>query len=155
MQRKKQAWLCTRASAARKIFALLSPRLRRKRPTRRHRAQINMTSIIAITPRDAAAQAEKYSTPVIPADAKRKLRSRGEWRIISRFRAGAASVPTCSSRALGAPLATMVRPRLGAYYRDLVHALYDGGASRYVFCVNVDAVIAPPDAAASVRSAPA
>jgi hypothetical protein len=49
----------------------------------------------------------------------------------------------------------MVRPRLGAYYRDLVHALYDGGASRYVFCVNVDAVIAPPDAAASVRSAPA
>ena len=29
-----------------------------------------------------------------------------------------------------------------AYYRELVQALYDAGASRYVFCVNVDAVIA-------------
>ena len=29
-----------------------------------------------------------------------------------------------------------------AYYRELVQALYDVGASRYVFCVNVDAVIA-------------
>jgi succinyl-CoA synthetase alpha subunit len=29
-----------------------------------------------------------------------------------------------------------------AYYRELVKALYDAGASRYVFCVNVDAVIA-------------
>jgi hypothetical protein len=29
-----------------------------------------------------------------------------------------------------------------AFYRELVHALYDTGASRYVFCVNVDAVIA-------------
>jgi succinyl-CoA synthetase alpha subunit len=29
-----------------------------------------------------------------------------------------------------------------AYYRELVQALYDTGASRYVFCVNVDAVIA-------------
>jgi succinyl-CoA synthetase alpha subunit len=29
-----------------------------------------------------------------------------------------------------------------AFYRDLVQALYDAGASPYVFCVNVDAVIA-------------
>ncbi len=29
-----------------------------------------------------------------------------------------------------------------AFYRELVQALYDTGASRYVFCVNVDAVIA-------------
>jgi len=29
-----------------------------------------------------------------------------------------------------------------AFYRELVHALYDVGASRYVFCVNIDAVIA-------------
>ena len=29
-----------------------------------------------------------------------------------------------------------------AYYRELVQALYETGASRYVFCVNVDAVIA-------------
>jgi succinyl-CoA synthetase alpha subunit len=29
-----------------------------------------------------------------------------------------------------------------AFYRELVQALYDSGASRYVFCVNVDAVIA-------------
>ncbi|MEM6694875.1 MAG: CoA-binding protein [Pseudomonadota bacterium] len=29
-----------------------------------------------------------------------------------------------------------------AFYRELVEALYDVGASRYVFCVNVDAVIA-------------
>jgi hypothetical protein len=29
-----------------------------------------------------------------------------------------------------------------AYYRELVQALYDTGASPYVFCVNVDAVIA-------------
>ena len=29
-----------------------------------------------------------------------------------------------------------------SYYRELVQALYDAGASRYVFCVNVDAVIA-------------
>src|SRR4030095_2345534 len=29
-----------------------------------------------------------------------------------------------------------------AYYRELVQALYDTGASRTVFCVNVDAVIA-------------
>lgn len=29
-----------------------------------------------------------------------------------------------------------------AYYRELVQALYDTGASRYVFCVNVDALIA-------------
>jgi ISXO2-like transposase domain len=29
-----------------------------------------------------------------------------------------------------------------ASYRELVQALYDTGASRYVFCVNVDAVIA-------------
>jgi succinyl-CoA synthetase alpha subunit len=29
-----------------------------------------------------------------------------------------------------------------AYYRELVQALYDAGASPYVFCVNVDAVIA-------------
>jgi hypothetical protein len=29
-----------------------------------------------------------------------------------------------------------------AYYRELVQALYDAGATRYVFCVNVDAVIA-------------
>ena len=29
-----------------------------------------------------------------------------------------------------------------AYYRELVQALYDTGASRYVFCVNIDAVIA-------------
>ncbi|MGA7324300.1 MAG: CoA-binding protein [Rhodomicrobium sp.] len=29
-----------------------------------------------------------------------------------------------------------------AYYRELVRALYETGASRYVFCVNVDAVIA-------------
>ena len=29
-----------------------------------------------------------------------------------------------------------------AYYRELVQALYATGASRYVFCVNVDAVIA-------------
>jgi succinyl-CoA synthetase alpha subunit len=29
-----------------------------------------------------------------------------------------------------------------AFYRELVRALYDTGASRYVFCVNVDAVIA-------------
>lgn len=29
-----------------------------------------------------------------------------------------------------------------AYYRELVQALYDTGASRYVFCVNVDGVIA-------------
>jgi succinyl-CoA synthetase alpha subunit len=29
-----------------------------------------------------------------------------------------------------------------AYYRELVQALYEAGASRYVFCVNVDAVIA-------------
>ena len=29
-----------------------------------------------------------------------------------------------------------------AYYRELVQALYDVGASRYVFCVNIDAVIA-------------
>ncbi|QTF94074.1 hypothetical protein [Halomonas sp. BM-2019] len=29
-----------------------------------------------------------------------------------------------------------------AFYRELVQALYDVGASRYVFCVNVDAVIA-------------
>jgi succinyl-CoA synthetase alpha subunit len=29
-----------------------------------------------------------------------------------------------------------------AFYRELVQALYDAGASRYVFCVNVDAVIA-------------
>ena len=29
-----------------------------------------------------------------------------------------------------------------AYYRELVQALYDCGASKYVFCVNVDAVIA-------------
>ena len=29
-----------------------------------------------------------------------------------------------------------------AYYRELVQALYDTGATRYVFCVNVDAVIA-------------
>jgi len=29
-----------------------------------------------------------------------------------------------------------------AYYRELVQALYDTGVSRYVFCVNVDAVIA-------------
>jgi citrate synthase len=28
------------------------------------------------------------------------------------------------------------------FYRELVQALYDVGASRYVFCVNVDAVIA-------------
>lgn len=28
------------------------------------------------------------------------------------------------------------------FYRELVQALYDAGASRYVFCVNVDAVIA-------------
>ena len=28
------------------------------------------------------------------------------------------------------------------YYRELVQALYDVGASRYVFCVNVDAIIA-------------
>ncbi|MCG8559217.1 MAG: CoA-binding protein, partial [Hyphomicrobiales bacterium] len=29
-----------------------------------------------------------------------------------------------------------------AFYGELVQALYDVGASRYVFCVNVDAVIA-------------
>jgi len=29
-----------------------------------------------------------------------------------------------------------------AFYRELVQALYDTGASRYVFCVNVDAIIA-------------
>jgi hypothetical protein len=29
-----------------------------------------------------------------------------------------------------------------SYYRELVQALYDTGASRYVFCVNVDAAIA-------------
>ncbi len=29
-----------------------------------------------------------------------------------------------------------------AYYRELVQALYDVGASPYVFCVNIDAVIA-------------
>jgi succinyl-CoA synthetase alpha subunit len=29
-----------------------------------------------------------------------------------------------------------------AFYRKLVQALYDAGASRYVFCVNIDAVIA-------------
>jgi hypothetical protein len=29
-----------------------------------------------------------------------------------------------------------------AYYRELVQALYETGATRYVFCVNVDAVIA-------------
>ena len=29
-----------------------------------------------------------------------------------------------------------------AYYRELVQALYEAGASRYVFCVNVDAIIA-------------
>jgi succinyl-CoA synthetase alpha subunit len=29
-----------------------------------------------------------------------------------------------------------------AFYRELVQALYDAGASRYIFCVNVDAVIA-------------
>jgi succinyl-CoA synthetase alpha subunit len=29
-----------------------------------------------------------------------------------------------------------------AYYRELVQALYETGASRYVFCVNVDAIIA-------------
>ena len=29
-----------------------------------------------------------------------------------------------------------------SFYRELVQALYDAGASRYVFCVNVDAVIA-------------
>lgn len=29
-----------------------------------------------------------------------------------------------------------------AFYRELVQALFDAGASRYVFCVNVDAVIA-------------
>jgi succinyl-CoA synthetase alpha subunit len=29
-----------------------------------------------------------------------------------------------------------------AFYRELVQALYDVGASRYVFCVNVDAIIA-------------
>lgn len=29
-----------------------------------------------------------------------------------------------------------------AYYRELVQALYDTGATRYVFCVNVDAIIA-------------
>jgi GTP1/Obg family GTP-binding protein len=29
-----------------------------------------------------------------------------------------------------------------AFYRELVQALYDTGATRYVFCVNVDAVIA-------------
>ena len=29
-----------------------------------------------------------------------------------------------------------------AFYRELVQALYEAGASRYVFCVNVDAVIA-------------
>jgi hypothetical protein len=29
-----------------------------------------------------------------------------------------------------------------AFYRELVQALYDNGASPYVFCVNVDAVIA-------------
>jgi citrate synthase len=29
-----------------------------------------------------------------------------------------------------------------AFYRELVQALYDTGASRYVFCVNIDAVIA-------------
>jgi citrate synthase len=29
-----------------------------------------------------------------------------------------------------------------AYYRELVQALYDAGASPYVFCVNIDAVIA-------------
>ena len=29
-----------------------------------------------------------------------------------------------------------------AFYRELVQALYDAGASRYVFCVNVDAIIA-------------
>ena len=29
-----------------------------------------------------------------------------------------------------------------AYYRELVQALYDVGATRYVFCVNVDAIIA-------------
>jgi succinyl-CoA synthetase alpha subunit len=29
-----------------------------------------------------------------------------------------------------------------AFYRELVQALYDSGASRYVFCVNVDAIIA-------------
>jgi GTP1/Obg family GTP-binding protein len=28
------------------------------------------------------------------------------------------------------------------FYRELVQALYDTGGSRYVFCVNVDAVIA-------------
>ncbi|MFL5002244.1 MAG: hypothetical protein ACJ8DY_17810 [Xanthobacteraceae bacterium] len=29
-----------------------------------------------------------------------------------------------------------------AFYRELVQALYDTGASRYVFCANVDAIIA-------------
>ena len=29
-----------------------------------------------------------------------------------------------------------------AFYRELVQALYDVGATPYVFCVNVDAVIA-------------
>jgi len=29
-----------------------------------------------------------------------------------------------------------------AFYRELVQALYNSGASRYVFCVNVDAIIA-------------
>jgi hypothetical protein len=29
-----------------------------------------------------------------------------------------------------------------AFYRELVQALYDTGATRYVFCVNVDAIIA-------------
>src|ERR1700683_1849454 len=29
-----------------------------------------------------------------------------------------------------------------AFYRELVHALYDTASSRYVFCVNVDAVVA-------------
>jgi hypothetical protein len=29
-----------------------------------------------------------------------------------------------------------------AFYRELVQALYETGASHYVFCVNVDAVIA-------------
>ena len=29
-----------------------------------------------------------------------------------------------------------------AFYRELVQALYDTGATRYVFCVNVNAVIA-------------
>jgi hypothetical protein len=39
-----------------------------------------------------------------------------------------------------------------AFYRELVQALYETGSSRYVFCVNVDAVIAALQLAVCVSS---